>query len=181
MSNNKRQESKVKKSNWQSLPSDQENEEELRGDHLERRSRSRRKKGGIVRYMKNIFQNAQWELAKNLTLNQTTHLKLKEGIRPSIEDDEGRKKYQDILFQKAKLGFYGSLFAGTLGVTMNVVGFGMICFGQTQLGIPTAIGGFSLEGSALFMQKISKDANDRLDSYFGNGRDKDEDTEESKR
>ncbi|MCC5612260.1 hypothetical protein LC612_37455 [Nostoc sp. CHAB 5834] len=176
----KHKKSKVQKSNWQSLPSVQENKEELRGDYLERRSRSRQKRGSIVRYVKNIFQNAQWELAKKLTVNQTTHLKLKERIKPSLEDDEGRKKYQELLFQKAKFGFYGSLFAGTLGVTMNIVGFAMICFGQTELGIPTALGGFSLEGSALFMQKISKDANDRLDSYFGNKRDKDENTEESK-
>ncbi|MBW4615954.1 MAG: hypothetical protein KME21_22260 [Desmonostoc vinosum HA7617-LM4] len=174
----KQRKSKARKSNWQSLPSAQDNEEELRGDHLERRRRSRYKKGGIVRNLKNIFQNAQWELARKLTVNQTTHLKLKEGIKPSLEDDEAIKRYQELLFQKAKLGFYGSLFAGTLGVTMNIVGFGMICFGQTELGISTTIGGFSLEGSAFLMQKISQDANDRLDRYFRNKRD-DEDTEES--
>lgn len=170
--------SRARKSNWRTLPSRRENEEELGGDYKEYRSRSQPQDGSIIGYIQTFFEDAQWKLAKKLTVNQTTHLKIKEGITPTLEDDEGRRKYQNLLFQKATLGFYGSFFAGMLGVILNVVGFGMICFGQTELGISTAAGGVGLEGSAFFIQKISQDANDRLDNYFGNGRGKDEDTEE---
>ena len=53
----------------------------------------------------------------------------------------------------------------------------MICLGQANLGVPTTAGGFGLEASALLMQKISQDANDRLDDYYNNTQDKDDDTE----
>ncbi len=85
----------------------------------------------------------------------------------------------NLLFEKARVSFYGSLLAGTVGITMNCVGFGMMYFGKTDVGFPTAVGGFGLEACSYFVYKVSQDSNDRLDSYFGNERCEDEDTEES--
>lgn len=181
MSNNhsKKSRSKAQKSNWKSLPSRRESDEELRGDLQELQNHSQFGEKGVGNYIKNLWQSVRWGLAQSSTNTQSTHLKLKEGVTPVEKNDEGQKEYRNLLFEKARVSFYGSLLAGTMGITMNCLGFGMMYFGKTDVGFPTAVGGFGLEACSYFVYKVSQDANDRLDSYFGNGGCEDEDTGES--
>ena len=64
--------------------------------------------------------------------------------RPYEQESKINKIFQK-LFQKCK---FSNLLL-TTGVTLNIIGFVMISFGETDLGISATLGGFGLEGTIL--------------------------------
>lgn len=159
----------VRKTNWD-LPSYRENNEELDGDLRELQSHKPNK--ARFMYIRKLGSSIDWWLSKFFTNTESTHLKLKE-VETKEDNLKGSQEYQNLLLQKAKISFYGSFLAGVMGLTINCVAFSLICYGSPDVGLPALGGGFSLKASAYFLYKISQDANDRLDRYYGKPRDKD--------